>query len=419
MPKVKIKTLEINEIVDQSISHLLEDYREIKTHNGWHQKLGSDKIGNIANAQGLLLLDYFKKEFSNKHLVIETLKKTQFKDTDPKKFGGWGFATNYSKAPSCDCTSWVLLALLNELTPNDKTILDGIEWLKQNTSIKDGNKAWGPIAESEIRTYPTSLALRVLKKARLTNETLFKESLSWLKNTQNPDGGWGENDKIGSTITHTSHAIVTLMECGIETKSPLIIKGCNYITENFNQNDCWLDNENGGLMESVDINDNGDFQRVSYYHFSIAWAITALVKANKLDIKAAMAIDHLIKNNEHGNWKHPYLASKNYYTIYTKHDAMLSLKCFKDCFSNNWNETDKIIVNQNGSKTFSKKKNFLKLAVRNIEKNPIFWACVGVLIILSVALPYFGIIINRDIWIVVILPVIIALSANFLKEYNK
>lgn len=354
----KISKKDIDDLTNRSIKHLLEEYREISDNFGWHQYLGSEKIGNIANAQALLILQYFKREFSNKHKVISTLKKSQFKsDSSLELHGGWTYQTNHTSSPTTECTCWTLISLQTELDRDDETIVSGLDWLINNHLDCEKDNGWGCIKTDISRTYATCLALRTLQMYGKNQSDAFKRGYSWLKNSKNADGGWGDTERNESTITHTAHAIITLIECGLEKDSCTIKNACSWLLKQYDENEKWIDIQNGGLLELLDFSKN----RISYYHYSLPWVLVALMECDQINSSNFFLSFKELKDSEiDGNWNHPYLLNQKYHTIWSKHDSLYAIKRFSQTCPN-WDNVKSISLRKNNV-SFNYKdsgKNFL------------------------------------------------------------
>ncbi|MDO7171433.1 hypothetical protein [Mariniflexile sp. AS56] len=345
---IKIYRKDIDAIIDRSINGLNENFRVIDNHSGWHQELGSPKIGNIANAQALLMLQFCDKQFSNKRDVLNTLKSTQFSEEEPNLKGGWSYKTNLTTLPTTECTSWSLLALGQEFNRDDQVILNGIDWLLKNHIDVSKDTGWGCIKDDISRTYATCLALKTLKKLGKSIAPEFERGISWLKSSVNSDGGWGVSDQGDSTITHTSHAIITLIECGINNNSDIIKKACLWLCTKYKESDSWNSSPAAGLTEKMNIGD----KRISYHHYSLPWALVALLSCGKLHSPEFIkGFNELLDLEDKGNWIHPFLIDNKHFTIWSKHDALYAIAHLQESCPN-WHEVKHIKLNKN-TVTFS------------------------------------------------------------------
>ena len=90
------------------------------------------------------------------------------------------------------------------------------------------------------RTYGTASALIALVKSGRGDAPEIKKGVSWLENSQNPDGGWGE-DMFGNlthtTIEQTAWCTYALLLSG--PVNPTIQKGIDYIIKHQRGNGSW------------------------------------------------------------------------------------------------------------------------------------------------------------------------------------
>lgn len=322
----------LEKVISSSISHLIEEYRELPGESGWHQYLGNDKVGNVANSQALILLKKFNYSFDKKQKVIETILKNQFvSEIDSIFDGGWSYKSNYNDAPTTECTAWVLLALNDEKELYSSTILKGLKWLKTNHLNNNSDLGWGSIKDDESRVYSTCLSLKVLSKYNEKESEEFKRGINWLKNAKNFDGGWGETKGSSSKLTHTSHAIITLLECGISVDSIIIKNATKWILEQFKVSNNWSTQQNIGWREHLEFNG----RRITFYHYSLAWIIMALQLTKNTDsFQYKFLLNELLLEEQDGNWIHPYLKSEPQKTIWSKHDALLAIYYHQQNISN-------------------------------------------------------------------------------------
>lgn len=356
-----IEVVKINEILETALSNIKVHFRSLNGRNGWHQYLGSDKIGNIATAQALLILEMCDEDFDQKHLAYNSLISSQHHSTDILIDGGWTYVTNFSELPTTECTCWSLLALQKNYT-NKKTTNDGLKWLLNNHPNENVDIGWGTIISDVPRIYSTCLALKVLKKYKMEDTNQFKNSLNWLIKSQNTDSGWGEQFGHKSTIFHTSFVVSTLMEIYNSNKS-FINNGVNWLIQNFN---IAIENSssNIGSQEIIDFdyttNNEIKHQRLIYFHTPLPHAINALITTGNIFNKNVfLALDEIVTNNNSGYWKHPSFDDSKQKPLWLIYDMVISLTSFTS-YIKNWNEVKKIEL-----------KNNKLILVSNI--NPLSW----------------------------------------------
>ena len=165
-----------------------------------------------------------------------------------------------------------------------KIIEKGVKFLKKE---QEENGSWfGRWGTNYI--YGTWSVLHALKAAgEDMNADYIKKSISWLKNKQNKDGGWGEDcatyweknknmDSIKSMPTQTSWAILSLLITE-KVNDPAIENGIKFLKKNFNKKVLWKDNHFNAV----------GFPKVFYitYHgyakYFTSWALSRYVNLKK------------------------------------------------------------------------------------------------------------------------------------------
>lgn len=343
-----IEVEKVNETLKKSLSNIKLHFRSLNGRSGWHQYLGSDKIGNIATAQGILILDACNEDFDQKHLAYNFLKSNQQHSNDILINGGWAYVTNFSELPTTECTCWALLAL-HEKFANTETTNDGLNWLLNNHSDNTQDVGWGTIKSDIPRTYSTCMALKVLKKYKFENSKQFERSLNWLLRSQNTDFGWGEQFGYKSTIFHTSFVISTLTEI-YNVNNSVINNGTEWLIKNFNSA---IESSNSiiGSQEIIDFDHKTSagikHQRLIYFHTPLAHAVIALIKTgNIFNENVFLALDEIITNNNNGYWKHPHFDDSIQKPLWLIFDMVISLKSFTLGIKD-WGTVKKIEVKNN------------------------------------------------------------------------
>jgi nucleoside phosphorylase len=323
----------LNKVIEQAIDGLKNDFKVANNghYGGWHQFFGSFKIGNVATSQALVLLNEFEIEFNDKQKAIEFLLVNQLKSDNTINNGGWAFISNVPGVANTESTCWALQALSDEFEKNNKVITDGIEWLKSNFINDAKLSGWGPAKDCGVRVYSTCLALSTFYKLGLSETYEFRAAVDSLKRLQNDDGGWGDVSGSNSTLIHTAHSIITLINLGIAATSRVIELAVSWVIKTLEAKAY----ENGlhmGYSEMFDfIYPNGQekaIQRIKFYHMPIPYAILALIKAgcknNKLIHETIFV---LIQSSDYGIWRHPLLVEKPLWAVY---DVLILFKHFKN-----------------------------------------------------------------------------------------
>ncbi|MCQ6276313.1 squalene--hopene cyclase [Bacillus sp. V3B] len=172
----------------------------------------------------------FEKNTNNRLLQLLPIEGAEFLIMDPS---------------SADLTGRTLefLGSYTNLSKNHSAIRAGVKWLIKN---QEHNGSWyGRWGICYI--YGTWAAITGLKAVGVlpVNHSISK-AVTWLKEIQNSDGGWGESCKSDkekkyvplktSTLTHTAWAVDALIASS-EKPTKAIKRGIEYLLENIDSND--------------------------------------------------------------------------------------------------------------------------------------------------------------------------------------
>ena len=132
---------------------------------------------------------------------------------------------------------------------NNQSCVDkGIQWIRVN-GHKDGY--WDDLWLAK-RTYGTACALAALIKAGYGNASEITQAVQWLEQTQNTDGGWGE-DIFGtpaeSTVEQTAWCTYALLL--IDNTSQAAQKGMQFLLEHQKENGAWQESCVGIYWEVI------------------------------------------------------------------------------------------------------------------------------------------------------------------------
>jgi len=319
-------------VIRQALDEVCADFKLIKEGNqgGWHQFFKSEKVGNVATSQALLLLEKFSITFPEKDKSINFLLENQIESSSQTQNGGWSFISNVPSVANAESTSWSLMALYQVIKVSDPAIQKGLEWLKKNLIVDTKCSGWGPTKDSGIRTYTTCIVLQAGCKLNVLDQYEFKSAYNSLKRWQNKDGGWGETPDSPSTLAHTAHATITLLDLGFKESSSTIQDAIKWILTTLEAKT--FENEHQmGYSEMFYFNypdgENINTQRVTYLHLPMPYAMLALIKAKKESPLINQVVMSLLQTNEYGTWKHPFLSEKPLWAVY---DVLQLFKEFID-----------------------------------------------------------------------------------------
>ncbi len=173
--------------------------------------------------------------------AVEWLVALQNRDGGIPTFcRGWGKLPFDRSSP--DITAHALLAWsvwrssLEEgaRTRIDAAVLRALAFLER-AQRTDG--AWVPLwfgnqfaAHDENPVYGTSRVLAALQQAGPAS-LMMKRAVEWLLAAQNPDGGWGGDRGIASSIEETSLAVAALSGCAGEPASAAVVRAVAWLIE--------------------------------------------------------------------------------------------------------------------------------------------------------------------------------------------
>ena len=176
------------------------------------------------------------------HRGIQWLEQNQSKD------GSWStYQPGQGDVGCVSITSHAIEALLTHGN-NDMSVKRAIQWLRANIH-KDG--FWDDLWLAK-RTYGTACALIALIKAGYAEVPEITQGVRWLEQTQNPDGGWGE-DMFGnpseSTVEQTAWCTYALLLVNAENTAAQ--KGIAFLLEHQRENGSWRESCVGIYWEII------------------------------------------------------------------------------------------------------------------------------------------------------------------------
>ncbi len=157
--------------------------------------------------------------------------------------------------PTADVTARCvsMLAQLGETRASSEALRRGLDYLLQNQE-KDGSwyGRWGI-----NYIYGTWSVLCALNAVGFTgSDPVVRRATDWLKGGQNPDGGWGEDDRsyarrykgfqpADSAPSQTAWALLGLMAAG-EADSPAVARGIGYLMRTQASDGLWAEDAHTG-----------------------------------------------------------------------------------------------------------------------------------------------------------------------------
>ena len=340
---------------------LTDNQRHVGEDVGWHQHLGTNKIGIVATSIALLYYKMIGKPCREEEQCLSFLVKRQNQD------GGWPYISNTNGESNVESTCWALQALkrYNEVNTYDEILRKGIDWIvSQHTFIADNDSGWGFIRESAPRVYITAFVLRTLVMLGRKDLQVFESAKQWLVNAQNEDGGWGELSDRGSSFFFTSYVIVSLLECGYQKTDGVIKKAKTWLEMRLHE----FDMEDASLlcyMEFIEKGVGEERVRIPFFHYVLPYVIKACIRLDVDNRTIFKAITLLESRTQDGEIEHPMLENSKIKPIWALFDSVSSIKEFEGQFVK-WNDLHEIILVYKRFWTFGK-KNPLRFIVRYFD----------------------------------------------------
>lgn len=327
-----IRRNDIDNSIETFTRILNDNHRHIGNDTGWHQHLGTHKIGIVATAMALLFYKTINKDALEKELNLNFIIGKQNPD------GGWPYISNTNNESNVESTCWALLALYKYASVSfHDQIENGVNWLlAQYEQIPDSDNGWAFITGSKPRIYITSFVLRVLKILGKDAGQEFESAKRWLINAQNDDGGWGELPDKGSSLFFTCYSIITLVECGIETNSSTINNAINWLEKKISS----INIHDQTLICYLEFIENGTGDnriRIPFFHYVLPYIVITFLKVGKKNGIVFDTVRLLLQRCSNGKIEHPMLENSRIIPIWILYDIMISYQSFKDSYSN-WEE---------------------------------------------------------------------------------
>jgi|GEM_PF-1904322 len=323
-----LKLSDIEETYQKVASLLDRDVKVIGNRTGWHQYLGESKVGEVATAQGILILFYLSRHHRLLPALLTTLREAQFQGKDIEDRGGWAMLSSHH-TPTLEPTAWAILSLLaGKESVHSKTILLGAEWIKRNQNPDGG---WGPRKNLRSRLYSTFLACRCISAIEssfsLQDSDYFRNAAQWVLGCQNVDGGWGAYLGETSTAVHTAFALVMLSGLAIDYSArQKIQRGIRFLYKQWNPQTSW---EHTQRIEQYELPEGElAWTRVSFQYFPTAWAITALLAAGESIFREPIfsGVKWIIRSqNPDGSWALDGVSRNRLWAV---HDAVMAIHSF-------------------------------------------------------------------------------------------
>lgn len=343
-----VKRRELDDIINKCLNHLKDSQRKKEDYFGWHQHLGTNKLGIVATSMALLSYDMM----DNITNCPNHLNCLEYINTQKNKDNGWSYISNSGGTSNVEATCWAIQALLTDKNQTYKEeISKAVHWvLSQHSTnkITDSDAGWAYIKDAEQKVYVTCLAIKTLslaKKIVVENiqdqiDTKITSAISWLKSIRKDCSGWGENEKSDANLFYTSYVVPVLIEYGnVKKDEEIIINAIAFIQSqlaSYNYSSSKYD----CLIEFIEYNDpNGNNRiRVTFFHDVLQYALIALINSGKEYDTVYWGIKYLCSKFCNGEIEHPLMEKSKIYPIWPIYDTLLVFHSYVSSLKKtNWN----------------------------------------------------------------------------------
>ena len=327
----RLYSKKIERRIEELTGVLQFNFRHIDGYGGWHQHLGSAKIGIVATAMGLLFYKAIAKECPEVDICLSFLKSKVLND------GGWSYISNASDRSNVESTCWALLALnsYRDIADADAIIEKGIEWLYNSIDTTNNDNGWSFSATPKPRIYLTAFALRTLYQLNKTDSPKFEAAKHWLINAQNIDGGWGATPEEASNLFFTCYTISTLLRIGQNRKSREIKNADRWLKGRFKD----IDMSDPSLVCYLEFIEDGNDRnrvRVPFFHFVLPHIIETFIELDWNNHQLFDSTYSLFLKSDEGYIEHPDLENSRIYPIWALYDTGIAFLNFKKSRGASW-----------------------------------------------------------------------------------
>ncbi|MCM0301929.1 terpene cyclase/mutase family protein [Bacteroides fragilis] len=330
----KLKYSEIDSIIKKSIDTMSDSIRTVDEYTGWHQHLGSNKIGIVATSMAIK----FYKELVGTLCPSEDAAK-YFIYNKQNEDGGWPYISNTNGESNIEATCWALQALSLYDKEYQECIEKGILWLIKKNTKKEIDTGWGFIDDSISRTYNTCFVLRTLKSIKNNHINCQKEiesALKWLRDTQDNNGAWGEMQGGRSSVFFTAFVILTLIEYDREIDKPRIKKALDWLETRIKDIGLY-DNSLECYLELMEGRVNNSLVRIPFFHYVLPHIICAFIKGGRHNNSIVFNGMILLKERFiDGYWNHPFVENSNLKPIWALYDSIQAFCILQQRYAPIW-----------------------------------------------------------------------------------
>lgn len=329
---------DVNLCICKLTDTLSENVRHISGAVGWHQHLGTNKIGIVATALALLHYKEIHANCPDVEGALYYIRSMQNSD------GGWPYISNTNGESNVESTCWAIQALSSSDSEDDNGLIEkGVDWLLSQFNEKRIEDEGWPFKKGSVsRVYLTCLVLRTFVKLKVIDREEIESAKKWLINARNDDGGWGELAAKGSSVFFTSYVISTLIAYGV-SKSDLIIQKAFSLLRSKTES---IDIEDPSLLcylEFIESGQGNSRVRIPFFHYVLPHVIIAYIDMGVKNNFVFEGVKVLLQKSKDGVIEHPMLENSRILPIWAFTDTASALSRFRKSFSK-WDEEYEFFV---------------------------------------------------------------------------
>lgn len=318
---------------------ILESTQSIANNvSGWHQYLGSGKIGNIATSQVLDIYLQYEKAAPNLQQSLDFLLRSRINfQFYGEILHGWSYASSGPPIPCVEPTCWAYFSLQERNVPEIDQIRDAVyAFIVKTKRVSEEGVSWGFTPFTEPRITATCIAIHTLLK--IGDAELAREGIRWLLSARENHNGWGPARNSLPTVSHTGIALTTLLDANYVTTHPVISDGITFLRSKVTQILCQVNlngnNECAGFSETIEIPSAPGLvdrpSRISYYYNPLAISALTFSKFDSCRDIYFACIVRIVNLWDSNKWKHRYLRENTHCTSWSIYNNLISIKQIKN-----------------------------------------------------------------------------------------
>lgn len=328
----KIFRKQIDDCISQCTQFIATSSRHVDGDYGWHQHLGTKKIGIVATAMVLLYYKRIGLDAPGKDDALAFIKSKAKIEND--ECVGWPYISNTHGNSNVESTCWALSALYSYLPEECSELIEkGVNWiLSQYQNLAQGDNGWGFTNDSIPRIYITAFVLRTLTKLGRAESEEYESALSWLKNSQNDDGGWGELPDRGSSLFYTSYVVLTLLECNGNNGDSIIRDAKHWLDQRMKD----MSETDSSLLCYVEFIESGTGEnrtRITFFHYVSPYILQAYSKLDPNSPYIYTCLKSCLNYCRDGMIEHPMLENSKIIPVWAIYDTVIGFEVWRTAYS--------------------------------------------------------------------------------------